>query len=166
MYLIHMNICKYKYDHDMSFHLMVMLRSTTGPYGRPVIKVAYGKMIFSLHRGCMGDDSSKIVVGVSTWCVAHVWHTRVNTSASSIYIFSGFSRYKNLYVLCFQIYTYYKRTLVDSDLVLARWGSENIFDRPWVFKIEIEPQTILWLIWYISFMSKQLLLHYIYWFFE
>ena len=65
MYLIHMYICKYKYDHDMSFHLMVMLRSTTGPYGRPVVNVAYGEMIFSLHRGCMGDDNSGRVVGVS-----------------------------------------------------------------------------------------------------
>ena len=44
---------------------MVMLRSTTGPYRRPVIEVAYGEMVFSLHRGCMGDDSSRRVVGVS-----------------------------------------------------------------------------------------------------
>ena len=43
---------------------MVMLRSTTGPYRRPVIEVTIGEMIFSLHRGCMGDDSSGRVVGV------------------------------------------------------------------------------------------------------
>ena len=49
----------------MDFELMVMLRSTTGPYGRPVIEVAYGKMIFLLHRGCLRDDSSGRVVGVS-----------------------------------------------------------------------------------------------------
>ena len=49
----------------MGFELMVMLRSTTGPYGRPVIQVAYGEMILSLHRGCVGDDSSRKVVGVS-----------------------------------------------------------------------------------------------------
>ena len=55
----------YKYDHVMIFHLMVMLHSTTGPYGRPVIEVAYGEMILSLHRGCVGDDSSEKVVGVS-----------------------------------------------------------------------------------------------------
>ena len=53
------------FDYDMDFKLMVMLRSTTDPYGRPVIEVAYAEMIFSLHRGCMRDDSSKIVVGVS-----------------------------------------------------------------------------------------------------
>ena len=50
----------------MRVHMdLVMLRSTTGPYGRPVIEVVYGEMIFSLHRGCMGDDSSGRVVGVS-----------------------------------------------------------------------------------------------------
>ena len=49
----------------MGFHLIVMLRSATGPYGQPVIEVAYGEMILSLHRGCMGDDSSGRVVGVS-----------------------------------------------------------------------------------------------------
>ena len=65
MYLIHMYICKYKYDHDMGFHLMVMLCSTTDLYGRPVVEVAYGEMIFSLHQGCMGDDSSGKVVGIS-----------------------------------------------------------------------------------------------------
>ena len=43
----------------------VMLRSTTGSYGRPVIEVAYGEIILSLHRGCMGDGSSGRVVGVS-----------------------------------------------------------------------------------------------------
>ena len=50
----------------MDFRLMVMLRSTTSPYGRPAIEVAYGEMILSLHRDCMGDDSSERVVGVST----------------------------------------------------------------------------------------------------
>ena len=52
------------YDYDMDFHKTVMLRSTTGPYERLVIEVAYGEMILSLHRGCMGDDSSGRVVGV------------------------------------------------------------------------------------------------------
>ena len=53
------------HDYDTDFHVTVMLRSTTGPYGRPVIEVAYGEMIFSLHQGCMGDDNLGIVVGVS-----------------------------------------------------------------------------------------------------
>ena len=54
------------HDYDMDFHVTVMLRSTTGPYGRPVIEVEYGEMILVFHRGCMGDDSSERVVGVST----------------------------------------------------------------------------------------------------
>ena len=64
----------------------VMLRSTTGPYGQPVIEVAYGEMILSLHRGCMGGDSLGRVVGVLAWCIANVWHTQVNTSVGSVYI--------------------------------------------------------------------------------
>ena len=47
---------------------IVILRSTTGFYGRLMIEVAYGEILFSLHRGCMGDDSSGRVVGVSTCC--------------------------------------------------------------------------------------------------
>ena len=67
MYFIY--IYTYSYvDHiyNMDFHVMVMLHSTTGPDGRLVIEIAYGEMILSLHRGCMGDDSSGIVVEVST----------------------------------------------------------------------------------------------------
>ena len=58
-------ICVCDHDYVMDLYLMVMLRSTTCPYRRPVIEVAYGEMIFSLHRGCMGDDSSGRVIGVS-----------------------------------------------------------------------------------------------------
>ena len=47
----------------MDFKLMMMLCSTTDPYGRLVIEVAYGEMILSLHRGCIGDDSSGKVLG-------------------------------------------------------------------------------------------------------
>ena len=53
------------HDYDTGFHVTVMLRSTTGPYGRPVIEIAYGEMILLLYRGCMGDDSSGRMVGVS-----------------------------------------------------------------------------------------------------
>ena len=95
-------IYKYKYDHDMSFHLIVMLRSITGPYGWPMIEIAYGEMIFSLHRGCMEDDSSRRVVGVSAWCITHVWHTRVNTSMGSVYIyFLIFNISKSAYMIMF-----------------------------------------------------------------
>ena len=72
------------------------LRSTTSPYGRPMIEVAYGEMIFSLHRGCMGmiaweewlgcrhDASPMSDILESTL----VW-------APCIHIFR-FSKYKNL----------------------------------------------------------------------
>ena len=66
-YVLYIFICICIRDHDyvMDFLLMVMLRSTTSPYGRPVIEVAYEEMILSLYRGCTGDDSSGRVVGVS-----------------------------------------------------------------------------------------------------
>ena len=57
--------CYVDHDYDTGFHVTVILCSTIGPYGRLVIEVAYGEMIFSLHRGCMRDDSSERVVGVS-----------------------------------------------------------------------------------------------------
>ena len=63
--LLYMYMCIHDHDYVMSFYFMVILRSTTGPYGRPVIEVAYGEMLLSLHRGCMGDVSSGRVVGVS-----------------------------------------------------------------------------------------------------
>ena len=62
-------ICIYAlHEHafDMGFYCMVILRSTTGPYGRPMLEVAYGETLLLLHRGFMGDDSSGRVVGVST----------------------------------------------------------------------------------------------------
>ena len=59
-------MCLHDNDYVMNFYFMMILRSTTGPYGRPMIEVAYGEILFSLHRGCMGDDSSGRVVGVST----------------------------------------------------------------------------------------------------
>ena len=44
---------------------LVMLRSTTGSYGQPMLEVAYGETLFSLHQGCMRVDSSRIVVEMS-----------------------------------------------------------------------------------------------------
>ena len=42
-------ICMHDHDYVMNFYLMVMLCNTIGPYGRPMIEVAYGEMILSLH---------------------------------------------------------------------------------------------------------------------
>ena len=51
---MYFNIYIYTYsyvdhDYDTDFHMTVILRSTTGPYGQLVIEVAYGEMILSLH---------------------------------------------------------------------------------------------------------------------
>ena len=98
-----------------------MLCSTMGSYGRPVIEVAYGETLFHSTEavwemitreewlGCRHDASSMLDIPGSTL----VW-------AQYILFFDFFFRYKNLYVLCFQIYRYYKRTLVVSDLILTR----------------------------------------------
>ena len=77
-------MCLHDHDYVMDLYYMVILRSTTGPYGRPIAEVAYGEILFLLHRGCMGVDSSGRVVGCRH-DVAHVGHTRVNTSVGSLY---------------------------------------------------------------------------------
>ena len=74
--------------HFILFYLMVILRSTTGPYGRPMIEVAYGEILFSLYRGCILFSwffKNKKWLGCRH-VVAHVGHTRVNTSVGSTYI--------------------------------------------------------------------------------
>ena len=62
----------------MGFNLMVMLRSTTGSYGRLVIGIAYGEMIFHSigairemvareeRLGCQHDVSSMFDIPGST----------------------------------------------------------------------------------------------------
>ena len=64
--LLYMYMCIYNHDYVMGFYFMMILRSTTSPYGRPVIEVAYREMLLSLYRGCIRVDSSERVVGVST----------------------------------------------------------------------------------------------------
>ena len=60
---VYMNLHVYDY---VIVSVLVILRSTTGPYGRSIVEVAYGEMLCSLYRGCMGVDSLGRVVGVST----------------------------------------------------------------------------------------------------
>ena len=64
--LLYMYMCLHDHDYVMDFYYMVILRSTTGPYGRPMTEVAYEEMLLSLHRGYMGVDSLRRVVEVST----------------------------------------------------------------------------------------------------
>ena len=71
-------------------YFMVILRSTTGPYGRSMIEVAYGEILFSLYRGCMGDDSSGRVVGVSTCCRPCWTYPGQHQCGLNVYYFLGF----------------------------------------------------------------------------
>ena len=75
---------------------MVILRSTMGPYRRPMTEVAYEEMLLSLHRGCMGVDSSERVVGVSTWC-RPCW-TYPGQHQCGLNVFFGFQYIKSMYM--------------------------------------------------------------------
>ena len=90
-------MCLYIRDFVM---VLVILRSTTGPYGRPITEVAYGEMLSSLHRGCM-----RVKLGKSGWGV-HMLSPMLDIPGSTpvwaqSVLFSGFSLYKK-YILCFQ----------------------------------------------------------------
>ena len=92
------------HDHDyvIDFYLMVMLRSTTGPYGRHVIEVAYGEMILSFHRGCMGDDNSRRVVGCRHDASPMFDIPGSTPMWAQCILFSGFEDIKTyVYVYCF-----------------------------------------------------------------
>ena len=64
---------------------MVILRSTTGPYGRPIAEVAYGEIVFFTPPRLYGRWAREEWLGCRH-DVAHVRHTRVNTSVGSLYI--------------------------------------------------------------------------------
>ena len=89
---IYMNL--YVYDYVM-VSVLVILRSTTGPYGPPILEVAYGEMLCSLHRGCMGVDSSGRMVGVSTWCRPCWTYPGQHQCGLTVYCF-GFSYYTSI----------------------------------------------------------------------
>ena len=102
-------------------------------------------MILSLHRGCMRHDSSERVVGVSAWCIAHVWHTRVNTCVGSVYIiFLGFLRYINLYILFLKSICSIKEywwsltfSWLDEDQRMFSTAHE-------LLNVNLKPRTVLW----------------------
>ena len=67
--LLYIYVCVlvWLYIHDyvmVYFFILVILCSTTGPYGRPITEVAYGEIVFSLYRGCMGVELGKSGWGV------------------------------------------------------------------------------------------------------
>ena len=87
-----------------------------------------GKLWFTPSRLLWLVFSSERVVEVSAWCITHVRHTRVNINVGSIYIlFSDFHNIKTYMYYIFKSIRIIKRTLVVFDLVLARWGLENVF---------------------------------------
>ena len=82
------HVYMFNYDYDIGFHLMVMLRSTTGSYGRPVIEVAYGEMIFHSTETVWEMLAREELRPYLTYLGQH-------QCGLHIYIF-WFSRYKNL----------------------------------------------------------------------
>ena len=82
------------------------LRSTAGSYGRPMLEVAYGETVISLHRGCLRDVSSERVVGVSIWCITHGGHIWVNTSVGTVYVFWYIFFIKSIRIMISKIYIY------------------------------------------------------------
>ena len=125
----------------MSYHKDTWwwLRSTTGLYGRTYDRGRIWRNYDSLHWGCCEDFSLKRVVGVFPWYITHGRHTRFNTNVCTIYDIFWFSWYKNLYVLCFQIYMYYKR---NTGGLWLRPGSTMFREGFWLsmsFKEKINP---------------------------
>ena len=82
------------------------LRSTTSPYGRPVLEVAYGELLYFTPLRLYWENSSGRVVGVSACCITHARHTRINTSVGSITLFSCFYDIKTYMYYAFKIYIY------------------------------------------------------------
>ena len=102
--LLYMYICLHDHDYVMEyFYFMVILRSTTGPYGRPMIEVAMGRLYFH------STETVWEMIAREEWLrcrhdVAHVGHTRVNTSLGSMCIVFWIFILKTLNIYSFQIY--------------------------------------------------------------
>ena len=100
---------------------LVMLRGSTGSYGRPVIEVAYGEILFHFTEaiweliareewlGCQHDASPMFDIPGLT----PVWAQYI--------LFSGFHDIKLICIMFLKsIYIYNIGTLVVSDLILTR----------------------------------------------
>ena len=135
----------------------VMLRSTTGFYGWTCIEVAYQEIMIHSTATVLGDVSSRIVVGVSSWYITHGRHTWVNTSVGTVYDIFWFSLYKIYMYYVFKSICIIKGTLVVSDFNLARRCSEKVCNRSWVLKkrlIHRHNVVLLWLDtwWFYAYM--------------
>ena len=130
-----MYICLHDQDYVMDFFLlyfMVILRSTTSPYGRPMIDVAYGETLFSLHRGCMGNDSSGRVVGVSTCCRPCWTYPGQHQCGLNVYYFLGFHTIKT--------YMYYVFKYIYS-IIQKHWWSLTL---SWLDEVQRTFSTAHW----------------------
>ena len=116
------------------------LCNTTGFYGLTYDRGRIRRDYDSLHRDCLGDSSGR-VVGVSSWYISRGRHTWVNTNVGTVYDIFWFSWYKNLYVLCFKIYTYYKQNTGGLWIRLGPMMFREGFRSPMSFKEKINPQT-------------------------
>ena len=123
------------------------LHSITGSYERTCDRGRIWGDYNSLHQGYLRDVSLRRVVGVSLWWITHVRHTRVNTSVGTVYDIFWFSWYKNLYVLCFKIYMYYKRNTGGLWLRLSPMMFRKGFRLPMSFKEKIIHRHIVVLFW-------------------
>ena len=163
---LYIYMCIHDHDYVMGLYFMVMLRSTTGPYGRPITEVAYGEMFLSLHRGCTGVDSSGRVIGVSTWCRPYLTYPDqhqcgLNVSFFSflyIYIYKPMYRYT-----VFKIYIYIIKEHWWS--LISSWPDEikRIFSTAHEFlKGKSKPQTVFMIILYTLYNHNFIMLYSIY----
>ena len=115
---------------------MVILRNTTGPYGRPMLEVAYGEMPCSLHRGCMGVDSSRRVVGMSTCCRPCWTYPGQHQCGLTVFCFRVFILYQyNIYIYkgFSNLYTVQKKHWWSLSLSWPDEVQRIVFDRPFDF---------------------------------
>ena len=119
---------------------LVMLHSITGSYGWPVIEVAYGEILF---------HSTEVVwelIAREEWLGYRHDTSPMFDIPGSIPVWAQYILFSSFYYIKIYIhimflkknYIYYKRPLVVFDLILARYGSENIFDHPWALKREFK----------------------------
>ena len=128
---INMNNIRWFYVMMRCHEDTVMLRSTMGSYGRPVIEVAFRETVIHSTKvvweilaqeewlGYRHDTSP--MVDIPGWTL--VW--------AHYMVFFDFTIIKVYMYYVLKIYSIVKETLVVSDVVLAQKCSENIFDRPW-----------------------------------
>ena len=100
-----------------------------------------------LDRGNLwfgGDISSRREVGCCYNASPYGQHTQVNTSVRLSIQYFLVLIFKNLYVLCFQIYVYYKR---NTDGLWLHLGSMSEKDF-WPARAMINPQTYFFKMWW------------------